>query len=716
MSRATPSPLRTIPVVRALSLAGLVGLVLAGALLAGEPAVGLRLQEQHANDVTLRDLGKGVYEIRTTGTDPYVHTHRLPESAQPARSPVLSFEYSSSTGTNSTQVFLGPQWGEQNSVTGPGLRQSSGWASYTLDLRPVMDRLGGKVNIFRLDFGTERDRVVRLRSLRLVPAAGQPAVAQKGPPNLQGQEARLRNYLDQKFPCRVTRVEITQGGAIIEGEVGRERDGLLLAEIPVHADATTLTEVPYVEPLRPQPDGRFTAKMSRYRKQGDRDVDRVLSRWAVVREGRGGLELLAHARYADTVWTPWEVRAEKPRSKKGLGDLRLQRPLQDLDDLGIAGVTVNIPLNWFMRDGPGKGISEYPFGGRNWYVDDQVVGELDQTLREASRRGIIVSAIILLTRVEKLPEGAWLRRATHPDAGPPGIYVLPNVTSAEGLLAYAAGLDYLARRYSHPKSLHGRIHHWIVHNEVDESRQWTNAGDRTALPYMDLYHRSIRVAHLMARKFNVHAKTFIPLTNNWTTPASKHGYTARRMLELLLDYSRAEGDFDWGIAHHPYPEDTRNPRVWEDRQVNFTFDTPKLTMKNLEVLDAWVRQPHTLYLGKHPRTVHLSEQGLNAPDYSAKSLREQAAGLAYAWKKVSRLEAIEMFHYHNWVDARDEGGLRLGLRKYPDESGDPRGRKPIWSVYQALGTPREEEATAFARPIIGIRNWAEIRPRPVPSR
>ena len=116
-----------------------------------------------------------------------------------------------------------------------------------------------------------------------------------------------------------------------------------------------------------------------------------------------------------------------------------------------------------------------------------------------------------------------------------------------------------------------------------------------------------------------------------------------------------------------------------------------------------------MYLGEHRRTVHLSEQGLNSRDYSAKSLADQAAGMAYAWNKIKHLESIEIFHYHNWMDHPGEGGLRIGLRKFPDNKDDPMGKKPIWHVYKALGTPDEDNATNFAKEAIGIRDWADIR-------
>jgi len=229
------------------------------------------------------------------------------------------------------------------------------------------------------------------------------------------------------------------------------------------------------------------------------------------------------------------------------------------------------------------------------------------------------------------------------------------------------------------------------------------------LEYVDLYHKSLRLTHLIARQYDAHAKAFVSLDHHWTTRQNEHCYRAKDVLETLLKFSHAEGDFDWAIAHHPYPQDLGNPRVWEDDQATLSFDTPKITYKNLEVLDAWVKRPEARFRGEKPRTVHLTEQGLNSRNYRQKSLRDQAAGMAYAWNKMKPLETIEMFHYHNWVDNRGEGGLRIGLRKFPDDAKDPLGKKPIWDVYRALGTDDESRATDFAKDVIGIGDWSEVQ-------
>ena len=180
------------------------------------------------------------------------------------------------------------------------------------------------------------------------------------------------------------------------------------------------------------------------------------------------------------------------------------------------------------------------------------------------------------------------------------------------------------------------------------------------------------------------------------------------MLDLLLDYTEAEGDFKWGVAHHPYPQSLFEPKAWLDTEATFDYNTPLITFKNLEVLDAWIKQPRALYKGKEKRTLYLSEQNPNSKDYSEEALLEQAAGMAYALKKLEACDGIDAYQMHGWFDQRGEGGLRIGIRRFPDDKDDPSGRKPAWFVFQAFGTDREEEAFEFAKKIIGIDSWDRI--------
>lgn len=674
-------------------------------------ALPLQLTTANMHDMELQDLGGGAYEIRTTGTDPYVFTQPFAQPVDPKRQCVVAFEYFSTTGTDHMQIYLVPPLSEEMSVKHEGLLHSEGWSSYAMDLKPVLDKLTQPLQRVRLDFGGLPGKVIQIRGLQLRPFnAHELQLAARREAQREAEkrlEVHLHDYLHHSYPCEVTQVAVDDKHVHITGKIAGAQDRLFLAEAPLYTNITELHQFPFVEPLHADRNGHFSLTLDRQRDEGDHAFDRLLSRWAVVQKTQGGYQLLSHARYTDTVQPRADLPEEKPRNKKGLGGFGLDRPLSDLDDLNISAVTVNIVLNGLFTTAPGPGHSPFLYGGRTWYADDRSVEHLDQTLLEAAKRHIVVSAIILIGQPKDASQGSYARLIAHPDTDPSGIFAMPDVSSEAGLIAYAAGLDFLAQRYSCSDNQYGRIHHWIMHNEVNAGWIWTNAGDKTALLYMDLYHKSMRVAQLIARQYDPHSRAFISLEHHWNIRPPKI-YAGRELLDLLLDFSAAEGDFDWAIAFHPYPQDLFDPRVWADNEVNFTFDTPKITFKNLEVLDAWVRQPRTFYLGQRHRIVHLTEQGLNSRDYTEKSLQDQAAGMAYAWNKYKHLDTIEVFDYHNWVDNRGEGGLRIGLRRFPDDPDDPLGKKPIWTVYRDLGTEKEADTNAFALSIIGIQSWAEV--------
>lgn len=679
--------------------------------------VPLKITGRDMHEMTLRALPGGEYEIHTTGGDPYAFTEKMPAAFDAKRNHVLAFEFFSTTGTDHFQVFVLPPLSEDRSIKAAGLANSEGWSAYALDLQPIFAKAGGRVEGLRLDFGGFAGKTIRLRSLRMREQTPQEAHLAAGRETLREEErlrdVRLRTYLHHDYPCRVTNVLVNAQYVVISGELAGMRTlDLSLVEAPLSADITEIKRFATVLPLHADSKGHFTVTVDRQRpsssSSGDATFDRLLARWAVAKRTGDTFELLSHARYPDSVQALYDLPEEKPRSKKGIGGFTTGWPISDVTDLGLSAATVNIVLNSLFATTPGPGRSEFRYAGRTWYTEDQNIAGLDRTLQATAQHRLVVSAIILLGQGGNAPPESFSHRVAHPDADPSGIFVMPNVSSEEGLSAYAAALDYLAQRYSRPDAKYGRIHHWIMHNEVNAGWVWTNAGDKTPLLYTDLYHRSMRVAQLIARQYNSHSKAFISLEHHWNMRPT-HIYAGREILDLLLDFSAAEGDFDWAIAFHPYPQNLFDPRVWADNEATFTFDTPKITYKNLEVLDAWVRQPRARFLGKTLRTVHLTEQGLNSMDYTAKSLTDQAAGMAYAWNKYKYLASIEVFDYHNWVDNRGEGGLRIGLRRFPDDKEEPLGRKPIWFVYQALGTPQEAAVTAFAKPIVGIADWSEVR-------
>ncbi len=520
-------------------------------------------------------------------------------------------------------------------------------------------------------------------------------------------DAALQAYLDAKFPAAVAKVSVNEKLVRIEGTIPRGANDVFLADIPMDLVLGDPACWQNLQQIQAGADGRFMVDIPRVRDRNGHAYDRLTSRWQIVSKNGELIVPASQARYAGWVAcrSP-SLPPAKPTSKKGLGGWSVGRLPDELTDLGISAVTVNLMLQQFIALGPDPGTVPVQWQGRTFYMREDKLGGLDAAFREAAKHNAMVSVILLIGNPAKAADPV-VKLLGHPDATKEGIFSMPNVTSEEGISLYGAALNFLAERWSRPDGKYGRVHHWIMHNEVDAGWEWTNAGDKPAIVYMDLYQRSMRLMNLIASQYDPNARAFISLTHFWTDRGGPHFYGSKQLIDLLVRFSQTEGDFPWAVAFHPYPQNLTVPRTWEDDQATFDLNTKQITPKNLEVLDAYMKQPALLYNGKL-RPVHLSENGFNSPDYSPKSLEDQAAGMALAWKKISALSSIQSWQYHNWIDNRGEGGLRIGLRKFPDEPGDPLGKKPIWFLYQALGTPREDELAKPYLKTIGIASWNEI--------
>lgn len=113
------------------------------------------------------DAQESVYNITTTGNDPYVLATPL-DADLDADNMVLTFEYKSSTGTSGrSQVFLGHPITEPRSMFFPALQPSQEWTACTVDLTDLRTSLawGSSGDVLRLDFGTSSGKDIAIRHI-----------------------------------------------------------------------------------------------------------------------------------------------------------------------------------------------------------------------------------------------------------------------------------------------------------------------------------------------------------------------------------------------------------------------------------------------------------------------------------------------------------------------------------------------------------------------
>lgn len=667
------------------------------------PPVYMLLNGKYKSGVNLTLHEDSTCTIETTDGDPWATTGVFAEDV-PEECNVLEFEYQTALGMSNLELFfMDVKTGIDpvHSMSAGQVPASEEWASFSVRLKEYRKNFnwGKKGDNLRMDFGTDPNNTIQMRNIRLRVMNDEEKKEEEEEKNealnKEKYEQGIKDYLSKEYACHITDVTVGETSVTIQGDYTGEGT-FFLGEIPPFVDMFKTEKVEFKIPLS---ENSFSIQLDRYVTVGDFKYDRLLSKWAVFKEGADVDELVSHARYAnvDAIHAKQSVEAVPLKSKKGLGGLINHELLtHDLDELGISSATINIPISNFMHLSEQPGDIPYTYGGKTYYFNEQyLISSFDVVLQQTSQRGISVAGILLIA-----PSGDAGELLKHPDYNGVAPYTMPNMTTVESTQCYAAALDFLAQRYSDPDM---RIAHWIIHNEVDGGIHWTNMGDKPIATFMDTYLRSMRMCYNIVHQYDQHSEVFISFSHGWNIAAGGGWYKVRDMLDLMNQFSKAEGDFFWSLACHSYPAQLGNPCTWDDAQVTFSMDMEYVTLKNLEVLDKWVGISQNQYKGNIRRSVWLSEAGTCSPSYEDKDLQDQAAGFAYGWKKINALDGINGIQWHSWFDHLGDG-VPLGLRKYSDEEYKGEA-KPVWTTYQKAGTDEEDDYFKQYLERIGIKSW-----------
>ena len=667
------------------------------------PPVYMLLNGKYKSGVNLTLHEDSTCTIETTDGDPWATTGVFAEDV-PEECNVLEFEYQTTLGMSNLELFfMDVKTGidPAHSMSAGQVPASEEWVSFSVRLKEYRKNFnwGKKGDNLRMDFGTDPNNTIQMRNIRLRVMNDEEKKEEEEEKNealnKEKYEQGIKDYLSKEYACHITDVTVGETSVTIQGDYTGEGT-FFLGEIPPFVDMFKTEKIEFKIPLS---ENSFSIQLDRYVTVGDFKYDRLLSKWAVFKEGADVDELVSHARYAnvDAIHAKQSVEAVPLKSKKGLGGLINHGLLtHDLDELGISSATINIPISNFMHLSEQPGDILYTYGGKTYYFNEQyLISSFDVVLQQTSQRGISVAGILLIA-----PSGDAGELLKHPDYNGVAPYTMPNMTTVESTQCYAAALDFLAQRYSDPDM---RIAHWIIHNEVDGGIHWTNMGDKPIATFMDTYLRSMRMCYNIVHQYDQHSEVFISFSHGWNIAAGGGWYKVRDMLDLMNQFSKAEGDFFWSLACHSYPAQLGNPCTWDDAQATFSMDTEYVTLKNLEVLDKWVGISQNQYKGNIRRSVWLSEAGTCSPSYEDKDLQDQAAGFAYGWKKINALDGINGIQWHSWFDNLGDG-VPLGLRKYSDEEYKGEA-KPVWTTYQKAGTDEEDDYFEQYLERIGIKSW-----------
>jgi hypothetical protein len=435
--------------------------------------------------------------------------------------------------------------------------------------------------------------------------------------------------------------------------------------------------------------------------------DRLFAKYRLLRRGANRWDAAKHVTEFHEL-----ARRTHPlgstRSKKGVTCL-----LDSADGLalGCAQLNQNIDIAGLLDLQSTSPKLEFRYEGRQVGLRPAAVASLDAQLKSARKNGQRVTGILLNNvRPATNPSSPLVHPLTDPSRVPIGPSAF-NTATEEGLFYYRAIVHWLVERYTREDAAFGWLSGLVVGNEMQSHWSWYHLGNADREVVIREYAAALRVADLVARSLHAGFQIYVSLEHHWMMPASEDptkGFSGVEALAGIQRVSSEGGNFPWGLAFHPYPENLFKPDFWNDRSAPLRLDAPRITFKNLEVLPAFLKQPEYLFQG-NPRTIALTEQGFHCPE-GEDGEQLQAAAYAFAWKKVQAIPEIESFLYHRHVDHPHEHGLRCGMRAH-DGSNNVNGvgvARSLWHVFKSAGTDQENAVFAFALPITGRADWGNL--------
>lgn len=509
------------------------------------------------------------------------------------------------------------------------------------------------------------------------------------------QSVKAAGYTSVIQLCAINGDNVTVAAAIPAGTP--TDDGVLyLFEMPTYAGGLTGS------PIATAPYGQtatFNVSLNH-----DKADSRLYSKFAVAVKSGGAFVQITDSAYITNPEAVADHTMAYPEgvSKKGLLVSPTQYTTGEIEDLGVKQVTYDIPINRLF--GPTTNghypTINYSYNGKNYQFDGFVVAQYDHVFKNLTQQGVVVTGILL----NELDPTCM--QTTHPLARmqTTSPYYMFNASDATGVEYLAAAGSFLASRYSDIGV--GRVHNWIIGNEITARSQWNYIAPMDVVTYTEEYAKALRVFYTAIRSTNANARVFISLDQTWSRDLTDgNGYDGKDIIDVLAANSMAHGNYDWGVAVHPYgvpltwaPFWAMPPQYAAMKLVTNNENSPMLTSANLGMFTDYMCKPQNLARNGAPRNMMVSEVGFP----SAQGENYQAAAMVYAYYQAAYNQHIDAFILARDIDSPVEAaqGLNMGLRN-ADGS-----HKFAYSVYKSMDT--NPAVAEFAKGLIGISDWSQV--------
>lgn len=387
----------------------------------------------------------------------------------------------------------------------------------------------------------------------------------------------------------------------------------------------------------------------------------------------------------------------QPKSKKGLllDPQMLETSL--LTDLGVQYAIYNIPLSIIMGETTDQTFPtiSYEYQGETYLFNGAAINGYDYLFSYLTSQGMNSTAIILNDWNETYPE------LIHPlsdnkEAG--AYYYAFNTANQEGINCLEAIASFLTERYSGKE--HGLVSNWVIANEINQYKVWNYMDTDDIMLYAAEFEKALRIFYYAAKSNYADAKVYFSIDHDWNSNRGNDEkyFNAKEVVAAVNEMAGQKGNYDWGLAIHPYPNPLTKVNYWTENY-DKTPDAPVLTLMNLSTVTDFLRQEEYLDRNGNVRSITVTELGFT----SASGEKLQAAAFAYCYYIIEDNPYVDAFIMNRQTDALEEvkQGLSFGIYEMDHTP------KYICDVYKNIDTDQGKEYTKFMLNILGAGSLEE---------
>lgn len=368
-----------------------------------------------------------------------------------------------------------------------------------------------------------------------------------------------------------------------------------------------------------------------------------------------------------------------------------------MSNLNVKRVVYNVPLSLILGETDSEYFDtiEYEYNGRTYHFNGHQVMIYDSLFKYLTEEGCHITAIVLNDWINDFPE------MVHPKSRnrtAKSLYYSFNTEEEDGVRMMEAVALFLAERYSN--GANGVVCDWVLANEINQQTQWNYMATDDLEYYTQSFEKSFRTFYNAIRSCYSNAHVYFSIDHDWNNNGgnNRRFFNGRDILYTFNECAKAGGNYDWGLAIHPYPNPLPKVRFW---QGNFdkTEDARVLTPMNFSTLTDVMTKEEFLDTKGNVRNIAVTELGFT----SKPGEKLQAAAFAYCYLIIENNPYINTFLLNRQTDDNEalKSGLALGI--YNNDYSP----KYLANVFTYIDTEMRNEYLGEMLEIIGASSLDE---------